>query len=167
MHDAGRVAAELHQRAVRPVQLIRDHRSDQPRRRVGGRSRPGVERRRRRCRGGRGGVAGLQRLAHEHRQRHRWRIQPLAVLGQQRFARVQQLRTRQHVEELHRFGRSRAPSNASLTLMQNASGITIHGGRPSERWFGCFVNKHRINPWSATSLCIQALTPVAHAKQPK
>ena len=52
---------------------------------------------------------GLQHLAHEHRQRHRRRIQPLAVLGLQRFSRLEQLRARQHVEELHRLGRSGPP----------------------------------------------------------
>lgn len=61
---------------------------------------------------------GLQHLAHEHRQRNRRRIQPLAVLGQQRFGGLEQLRTRQHVEEFHRLGRPRPASDMDLTLMQ-------------------------------------------------
>jgi len=105
---------------------------------------------------------GLQHLAHEHRQRNRWRIQPLAVLGQQRLGRLQQLRTRQHVEELHRLGRPRPASDTGSTLMQNDSGVTIHGGWPSERWFGCVVTTILSIHGSATSFClqIQVLTPV-------
>jgi len=60
---------------------------------------------------------GLQHLPHEHRQRHRWRIQPLTVLGQQRFGRLKQLRTRQQVEKLHSLGRSLSTLNAASTLM--------------------------------------------------
>ena len=86
-----------------------------------------------------------------------------------RAARLKQLRTRQDVEEFHRLGRSRSAFNAATTLMQNALGITIHGGWPSERWFGCFVNNHPIDPGSATSLClqVQALTRVAGCRTAK
>jgi hypothetical protein len=104
----------------------------------------------------------LQHLAHEHGQRNRWRIQPLAVLGQQRFGRLKQLRTRQHVEELDRLGRSRPASDTAATLMQNVSGITIHGGWPPKRWFGCVVTTILSIHGSATSFClqIQMLMPV-------
>lgn len=64
-------------------------------------------------------------------------------------------------------GGSRPASNAAATLMQTALGVTIHGGWPSERWFGCFVNNHPIDPWSATSICLQALTRVAGCQTAK
>ena len=73
---------------------------------------------------------GLQHLSHEHRQRHRRRIQPLAVLGQQRFGRLKQLWTRQQVEELHRFCRLRSTLNFASALMQLALNSTIHAGWP-------------------------------------
>ena len=92
-------------------------------------------------------AVSLQHLAHEHRQRNRWRIQPLAVLGQHRLGRLKQLRTGQHVEELHRLGCPRPACDSVPTLMQSAAGITIHGGWPSERWFGSFVHNHPIDPW--------------------
>ncbi len=105
---------------------------------------------------------GLQHLAHEHRQRNRWRIQPLAVPGQYRLGRLQQRRTRQHVEELHRRGRLRPAHDCASTLMYTVLGFTIHGGWPSERWFGCVVTTILSIPGSATSFCfqIQLLTPV-------
>jgi transposase len=37
----------------------------------------------------------------------------------------------------------------------------------SERWFGCFVNNHPIDPWSATFLCFQALVHVAEDQPAK
>ena len=90
---------------------------------------------------------GLQRLSHKHRQRNRWRIKPLAVPGQQRLARLEQLRTRQHVEELRRLGCFGLASNTRLALMQNVSGVTIHGGWPSAKMVWVRSNNHPIKPW--------------------
>jgi hypothetical protein len=39
--------------------------------------------------------------------------------------------------------------------MQNVSGITIHGGWPSQKWFGSFVTTILSSPWSATSFSLQ------------
>nr|ACN62951.1 putative IS4 family transposase [Diaphorobacter sp. PCA039] len=105
---------------------------------------------------------GLQHLTHEHGQRNRGRIEPLAMLRQQRFGCRQQFRAGQHVEELHRRGCPCPASDPASTLMQSASCITIHGGWPFERWFGSFVTTILSIPWSATSffLQIQMLTPV-------
>ena len=72
----------------------------------------------------------IERLANEHRQRHRRRIHPFAVLGRQRFGRFKQLRARQHVEEIYRLGRFRSTLNCLATLMLAASRITIHGDCP-------------------------------------
>ena len=64
-------------------------------------------------------------------------------------------------EELHRLGCPCPASDTASTLMQNALGITIHGGWPSKRWFGSFVTTILSIPWPATSLSlqIQMLTP--------
>ncbi len=76
-------------------------------------------------------------------------------------------RHNQHVEELHRFGRSGTPRDAAAELMQLASRLTIHGGRPLQRWVGCFVTNHPIDPRSATSVCFQPLTSGCNGRDAK
>jgi len=87
---------------------------------------------------------GLPHLTHEHRPHDRRRLQALAILGQQRV------------------GRPHPASDVALTLLKNVSGMTIHDGWPSERWFGCLRTTILSIPGPTTSFSpqIQTFTPL-------
>ena len=79
-----------------------------------------------------------ERLPHEHRQRERGRIQPLAVLGQQRIGHVQKFRPGEQIEKIHRPDLIGAAADTFGMLLRFKLGITIAQGWPS-RWLRCCV----------------------------
>ncbi len=104
----------------------------------------------------------VQHLAHEHRQRHGRRIQPLSMLGQVLLRSPEQLRAGQQVEEIHRRGLSHPAANAPSTLLCSKLKTTIYQGWPRGRQGGCVVTNILPTPASLpTSLQCLALARAA------
>ena len=76
----------------------------------------------------------VQRLHHEHRQRHlRW-IQPFPMLGQIRIGHLQKRRPREQIEKIHRFDLAHAAADTLCMLMGFKLSVTIAQGWPRGCW---------------------------------
>ena len=81
----------------------------------------------------------VQRLAEEHRERHRRRVKPFPVLRQLRLGQGEHLGAGEHVEKLHRATRPRPLPDPFSTLSLRDLDIAMVKGWPRGCVSGCLV----------------------------